>query len=213
MGYKRSAVVGGVIKNYIGRYIIMTKSYYEQVMDNEFENNAFFIKCDNENELSSVLDIVSKTDGYESYTSSSELTDMFDNLLIVLNLIVILLVFLAGVMAMFVLLNLANMYLMTKRTELVIMRVNGFTVSETVRYAIREVIFTTTLGIILGVGFGILMAYSILRNMEQVHLMFVRSPSIFSCILGAAITAVYSVAIYAFSMRKVKDMSLKDFLT
>ncbi len=213
MGYKHTAKVGGVMKNYIGRYVIITKSYYEDIMDSEFKDNAYFISCENKDIVPELLEKLSVTEGYESYSPSSELTEMFGNLLVVLNLIVILLIVLSGVMAMFVLLNLANMYLMSKRTELVIMRVNGFTVSETVRYAIREVIFTTTLGIILGVAFGIAMAYSILRNMEQAHLMFVRSPDIPSCIFGAVITAVFSAAIYAFSMRKVKDMSLKDFLT
>ncbi len=213
MGYKHPATVGAIVKNYIGRYIISTKSYYEKVLNDEFSLNAYFIRCENEGTTASLLNTLEDTEGFESYSPSSDLVNMFENLLLVLNLIILLLIFLAGVMALFVLLNLANMYLMSKRAELVILRVNGFTVSETVQYAIREVILTTTLGIALGVGFGILMSYSILRNMEQVHLMFVREPSISSCIYGAAVTAIFTAVIYAISMRKVKDMSLKDFLT
>ena len=213
MGYKHPARVSGVIKNYMGRYIVLKKNYYEKLLNDSFKDNAYFIRCTDTASADELVSKLSETPGFKSYSPSSELASLFENLLIVLNLIVGLLIVLAGVMAMFVLLNLANMYLITKRTELVVMRINGFTVTETVSYAIREVIFTTTMGIIMGVAFGIVMANSILRNMEQVHLMFLRAPSIPSCIIGAAITAVFASAIYAFSMRKVKDLSLKDSLT
>ena len=210
LGFKHTAVISGIVKNYIGRYVVLTKTYYESVMDDSYDYNAFFIRSENDNLIDNLLTDLEETSGYESYSPSSELVDTFRNLMIVLNMIVVLLTVLSGVMALFVLLNLANMYLLSKKPELVIMRINGFTVRETIRYAIREVIFTTIIGIILGVVFGCAMVYSILRNMEQVHLMFVREPNIPACILGAVITAAFTAGIYALSMRKVQGLSFSD---
>ncbi|WP_170832743.1 ABC transporter permease [Butyrivibrio sp. INlla16] len=210
MGYKHSAKVSAVAKNYIGRYVICTKTYYEQIMEDTFENNTFFIKLNSSVDEVSLQDDLLNIQGYEAYTPASEQVEMFNNLLIVLNLVIGLLIILSGVMALFVLLNLADMYLLSKKNELTIMRINGFTVKETVLYAVREVFFTTTTGIILGVIIGCIIVYSIIRTMEQVHLMFVRSPSIPSCILGTLITAGFSIGIYYLSMKKVKDLSLKD---
>ena len=134
----------------------------------------------------------------------------FENLLVVLNLIIGLLIVLSGIMSMFVLLNLANMYLLSKHTELTIMRINGFTIKETIGYAIREVLFTTSLGIILGVILGAIIVAGILRNMEQVHLMFIRTPNIPSCVLGALITSIFTFCIYAKAMKNVSRLNLKD---
>ncbi|MBE5843577.1 MAG: FtsX-like permease family protein [Butyrivibrio sp.] len=210
LGFKHTAVIAGVVKNYIGRYVVLTKSYYESVMNDTYNYNAFFVNADDQSLIDNMLLDLEETSGYESYSPSSELVDTFRNLMVVLNMIVVLLTVLSGVMALFVLLNLANMYLLSKKAELVIMRINGFTVKETIRYAIREVIFTTFWGIILGIIFGCLMVYSILRNMEAVHLMFVREPNIVACVLGAVITAAFTAGIYAISMRKVQALSFSD---
>ncbi len=210
LGFKHTAVISGVVKNYIGRYVVLTKSYYESVMNDTYNYNAFFVKTDDQSLIYELLSDLEETDGYESYSPSSELVNTFRNLMVVLNMIVVLLTVLSGVMALFVLLNLANMYLLSKKAELVTMRINGFTVKETIQYAIREVIFTTFWGIIFGIIFGCLMVYSILRNMEAVHLMFVREPNIVACALGAIITAAFTAGIYALSMRKVQALSFSD---
>lgn len=213
MGYKHEVTIEGIIKNYLGRYIFLTKNYYESVMNDTYKDNAFFVRGTTFSLAHGLPQILEDTEGFESYSSSDESYNLFDGLLIVLNMIVFLMIALSGVMSMFVLLNLANMYLMSKRTELLVMRINGFTVKETVRYAIREVIFTTILGIIVGMLFGVLINYTILRKMEQVHLMFVREPNIPSCIFGAVITAAFTFGIYGFAMRNIKTLSLKDSLT
>ncbi len=210
LGYKHTAKISGIAKNYIGRYVITSKEYYENILNDTFDYNAYFISSPDKTAIETALTTLKETEGFESYSPSSDLTAMFENLMVVLNLIVVLLTVLSGVMAMFVLLNLANMYLLSKRNELVVMRINGFTVTETVQYAIREVIFTTTIGIALGIIFGCAMVYSILRKMEQVHLMFIREPDIPACIIAAIVTALFTAGIYALSMRKVKALSFSD---
>ena len=210
MGYKHRVTVSGIMRNYIGRYTVISKSYYEETLDDTFEDNAFFVRYKDASAESSFVDKLSLLEGFESYQSASELMSNFENLLVVLNLVIGLLIVLSGVMSMFVLLNLANMYLISKHTELTIMRINGFTIKETINYAIREVLFTTSLGIILGVILGAIIVAGILRNMEQVHLMFIRTPNIPSCVFGALITSIFTFCIYAKAMKNVSRLNLKD---
>lgn len=210
MGYKHNVTISGIMRNNIGRYTVISKSYYEEVLSDTFEDNAFFVRYKNPGSETEFVDKISAVKGFESYQAASELMANFENLLVVLNLIIGLLIVLSGIMSMFVLLNLANMYLLSKHTELTIMRINGFTIKETIGYAIREVLFTTSLGIILGVILGAIIVAGILRNMEQVHLMFIRTPNIPSCVLGALITSIFTFCIYAKAMKNVSRLNLKD---
>jgi ABC-type lipoprotein release transport system permease subunit len=213
MGLPHSTKVSGIMKNYIGRFAIISKSLYEKLVDDSFSNNTFLIRTKSSMQAASigtVIDNISGLQGFDNYSPASELTAMFRNVMIVLNLVVWLLIILSGVLSMFVLLNLANMYLISKHSELTIMRINGFTVKETIVYAIREVIITTSIGIFFGIIFGAVMVYSIIRKMEQVHLMFVRTPDVSAWIISAIITILFSAGIYYIPMSKIKDLSLTD---
>ena len=213
LGYKHSVRISGIMRNYVGRFTVISKEYYEKVLDDEYKDNAFLIKLPkgipSENS-ENLLSRISSIEGFESYKASADVISTFENLVMVLNLIIGLLIILAGVMALFVLLNLANMYLISKKNELTIMRINGFTERETINFCIREVFFTTIIGIALGIIFGASMVYYILKSMEQVHLSFVHAPSIPSCVFGAIITAAFILGIYAKAMNGVKHLNLKD---
>ena len=123
---------------------------------------------------------------------------------------VIVLILAAGIMAYFILLNLANMYINQKKRELTIMRVNGYTTRETIAYVAREAVITTALGIILGVALGSVFGYAILSFVEQRQAGFVLTPDPTAWLLSAWITAVYSFIIYAVALRKVKHLKLTD---
>ena len=213
LGYKHTVTVSGIMKNYLGRYTVISKTYYERILNDEYKDNAFLIKLPkgvNTKNPETMLNSISEVTGFESYKASTDVISIFENLVMVLNLIIGLLIVLAGVLALFVILNLANMYLLSKKTELIVMRINGFTEKETINFCIREVFFTTAFGITLGIIFGIGMVYYILKSMEQVHLGFIHTPSIPSCVFGAIITAGFIFAIYAKAMNSVKHFNLKD---
>ena len=116
----------------------------------------------------------------------------------------------AAMMAYFVLLNLVNMYLNKKKKELTIMRVNGFTTNEVIRYVAGESIVTTVLGIILGLALGSVLGYLIIRFVEQTQLGLIRNVDFKAWLISALLTAAFSAAINAFSLRKIKDLKLRD---
>ena len=113
-------------------------------------------------------------------------------------------------MAYFILLNLTGMYLAQKQRELTVMRINGFTTKEVIRYVSGETVFTTCCGIVLGVGLGLGLGYAILRILEQMHVQFVRTPSLLGIVLSVVITAFFSAVINAIALRKVKKLKLTD---
>jgi len=200
--------VSGIIEYYFGKIMFMSREAYEGVFGEPAVGNAFWAVGDYsedalQNELTSVR-------GLESITSTGKTRERFIESTASLQAITFLLILAAGLMAYFVLLNLINMYLNQKKKELTIMRVNGFTTKEVIRYVAGESVLTTLLGIILGLGVGSLIAYSIVRFLESAQFGLIRHVSYSAWIYSALLTAVFALIINAIALRKVKHLKLSD---
>ena len=109
-----------------------------------------------------------------------------------------------------VLMNLTNIYILQKKRELTVMRINGFTTKEVIAYVSRETVFTTSLGILLGLAAGSFVSYRIVRALEQSFMQFERGICFSAWLYAAAITAFFAVIVNVIVLRKVKDLKLTD---
>ena len=116
-----------------------------------------------------------KIDGYDSYGRSDSDKALFASSSTLVIAIVALFIFMAAVMAGVVLTNLTNTYILQKKRELTIMRINGFTVREVIGYVTRETVFTTVVGTVLGIAMGAVIAYRITRSLETAFVQYNRS--------------------------------------
>ncbi len=209
-GVKTAKVrVAGIFENYIGRSMVMSSGYYASLFGAAPTPNSYLIRLNNADEeaLHTRLKAIS---GFTKYTPASADRAMFDSATSVVNSIVVLFIVLAAIMAGVVLTNLTNIYIMQKKRELVVMRINGFTVREVIGYCTRETILTTIAGIVLGIALGSGIAYRIVRSMEQAFIRFDRGVSPLAWLYGALITVLFTVIINAIVLRKVKHLKLTD---
>ena len=202
--------VEGVFQNYVGVKYIMTRTAYRSIFGKEAENNCFLLKdC---KDISGFSEELSEITGVTEIVSNTEFYDAAMKAAASLRLINVVLIVTAGIMAYFILLNLANMYINQKKRELTVMRVNGFTTGEVIAYVVREAVFTTIAGILVGIAAGTVFAYAIVKFIEQCHVGFDATPSFSGWLYSAGLTALYSVIIYSISLRKVKDLKLTDIV-
>lgn len=199
--------VAGISKLYFGRGAFMSLEAYREIFGEEPQYNSFYFKG---GDLQKVEEELSKMPGFASFTSRAAVEKTYSTVAKGLTAVTLILIVAAGLMAYFILLNLINMYLSQKKRELTIMRVNGFTSKEVIRYVSGESVLTTILGIVLGLALGALMGYLILRFLEQPHAGFDRDISVQAIIFSTAITGIFSFAINAFGLRKVKKLKLTD---
>ena len=211
LGGTRSAKVrvAGIFEHYIGRPMVMSKAYYEKIYAEPFASNAFMVRLNGADELA-LEKRLGAIRGFESITSSDTEKVIFESSTSVINAIVALLILMAAIMAGVVLMNLTNMYVLQKKRELTIMRVNGFTVKEVIAYMSRETFITTGLGILLGLALGSGIAYHILRSMEQAFFRFDRSISLTAWLAGAVLTIIFTVIVNIIALKPVKDLKLTD---
>lgn len=201
------AKVIGIFDNYIGSEMLMSEESYKSVFSEEVKKNAYFINGENASSLGAVF---SKMPGFVSFTDSIKTRESYEAMTFVLNVVAVLLTGIAGAMAYFILLNLINMYISQKKRELTIMRVNGFTVREVKNYVARESIATTLFGLIVGCVGGVIFAKRVVMLIETAAAKFLRDIQWGGVALAVVITVVFTVAINAFALRKIKYLKLTD---
>ena len=201
--------VAGIFENYLGRTMAMSSGYYEALCGEMPRNNAFFVRF-GEVDREALLAELGETLGFVEYTPSDEGKAMFKAATSVINAVVALFILMAAVMAGVVLLNLTNIYILQKKRELTVMRINGFTTREVIAYVTRETVITTILGILLGLIAGSAIGYRIVRALEQSFFRLERGVCFSGWLYAAAMTVLFTVVVNVIALRKVKDLKLTD---
>jgi ABC-type lipoprotein release transport system permease subunit len=201
--------IAGIFNIHAGREMVMSAKAYETVFGEDQKTTSMLVRYAGDGGAE-LWKRIGEIRGVVTVTDSAELRETYQSYAGVLDLIAAVLTGIAGMMAYFILLNLANMYINNKKRELTIMRVNGFTMKETIRYVAGEAIATTVIGILLGFAAGSVLARKVISLLENGNLQFLREIQWSAWIYAALITSVFSLIIYAAALRKVKDLKLTD---
>ncbi|MCR5081922.1 MAG: FtsX-like permease family protein [Parasporobacterium sp.] len=200
----------GIYENYLGMQMAISKDAYRESFGAVPSDNKFMFGEISEKQRAKLEEKLSTVEGFVNISTQNNVKERFISYTAPLDIITIVMIFLSGVMAYFILFNLVNMYINQKKRELTIMRVNGFTTNEVLKYVLGETVLTTIFGIVLGLVSGAFAAYLILRFLEQAAFGYVRSISVPSFIISALLTAGFVIAINAVVLRKVKYLKLTD---
>lgn len=200
-GNTHTAVVAGVFEHYLPYHQIVTsETYYAQVMGEEADLSVFLLQGD----VSALWGQVEKQEGFLSLRDNSQYERTGGEL----DMVIAVCTALSAVMSVLVLLNQISMYISSKARELAVMRVNGYTLSQTKVYVYKDNIVLIVLGLLAGCLFGVAMAYIDVRVIEAGAEHYVRSPNLFACLLACGIMAVFAVAVNLIALRRIKHLNL-----
>ena len=186
----------------------MSPAAYEMAFGSSYAPNAFIVSsADGRAELEDALGGV---EGFDKIEASSDLRKTYTSANTSIDGVIALLFLAAALMAVFVLLNIVNMHLATKKKELTVMRINGFTTRETINYILREGLATTAVGTVLGLAAGHLITMLILHILRQPSVEHYYGVNPLMLLIAAAMTALYSGVIYFIATRKIKRLKLAD---
>ena len=206
---RRETMVAGVFENYLDLPAFCSPEEYERTLGGKAEPNMILLSA-GAAEAATLRERLQSVKGFLSLSSAETYRDILEGFSTILNLVILLLGLLAVMISCFILLNLVNTYVSNKTRELTIMRINGFTTGETIRYASLESYATTAAGILLGLAAGWLLSAVICRSIDQPFIQMVRDPFWVSFAAPALITAVISAVIHYQSFRKIRDLKLSD---
>ena len=203
------AEIAGIVNNYSEYLVFMSRSAYLEVFGHTPDENCYYIKSDGK-DLSELRSDAEKTDGFLQLKETTEQKEMIRRTSESLNVLIIVMIISAGLMACFILTNLTSSYMIHKQRELTIMRINGFSTKECLKYAAAELAATTGLGILAGVPAGAGLGYLIIRKTEGNWIQLVRSVDLRSVVFSILMTLVFSFLINSFALRRVRNLKLSD---
>ena len=206
---RRELKIAGVFENYYGQIFFLTPQSYEEVFGTAPENNCFFVKTGglSLNELQKKLDGV---EGVVSVNDAAAERTMIEQFTSGLNFVVYLMLFIAAMMSCFIVANFTMTFIQRKTAELTIMRINGFTAGECIRYVAVDLVLTTVLGTLLGLGVGGVMGQRILRVTETPYIQMIREPRPESFLFAALFTFVFSLVTNGYALRRIRRLKLTD---
>ena len=207
-----SASISGIYRNHIGRLMICSESTYRNVFGTEPVNNAYYILRNGVSEADFEA-ILADFQGYFAMETNDYFIKDLSQTFLIYNLVVAVCIVVAVLMSFIILTNLANIFINRKKKELTVMRINGFTISETINYLTKEAIATTVIGLLLGVLMGaFVVAPLLVRLIEPAECMFIRSPNLISWIAAVLIEGLFALVINTSVFRKVRTLSFRDVM-
>lgn len=201
--------VAGVFENYFGQLFFLTPQAYEEAFGVLPEKNCFFVKTA-DMELEQLQQKVSEVKGFVRVADASAEKILIEQFSASLNFVVWFMLFLAGLMACFIVANFTMIYIQRKTPELTIMRINGFSTGACIRYAAVDLVVTTILGTVLGLILGQVIGAHILHVTETPHIQMIRKPVLQSFLYSALITCGFASLTNGFALRRVKKLKLSD---
>lgn len=209
---KGEFIVTGITENYLGSYIYVGRSHYNNIYGADARDNIVLAKTITE-EGEDKDDLVSRlltTEGVVNAHFISQTKVAFDNLLKNIDYIVVVIIIASGLLAFIVLYNLTNININERKKELATLKVLGFHNEEVNGYIFREIGILTLIGIFVGLYLGKLLHIFIILTVEDPDYMFGRDIKLLSYILAAVITIGFSLLVNLVMTRKLRAIKMVD---
>lgn len=189
--------IAAVTEQYIQHYIYMSPDYYQKVTGEKLKYNSFYglLKDDSESCENNSSKILTGIKGINSISFKKDAHVSSNMGIKSLNLVVLLLIMSAGVLAFVVIYNLTNININERKRELATIKLLGFYNHELAFYIYRENIILTLIGSIAGIGLGILMNRFIISTAETGVLMFLRTINPVCFLYSILFTILFSVIV------------------
>lgn len=205
--------VAAVCENYLSHYIYLTPKLYRTVFEEEPEYNSIFVKTENGlAEAETLGEELLKNDAVLNVTYTKSLEEQLDNMLGALDIVIVVLIVSAGMLAFVVLYNLNNININERRREMATIKVLGFYDGEVAAYVYRENILLTVIGAIAGIFIGKFLHVFIITTVEVDACMFGRSIKTASYIYGTLFTVGFSILVNVVMYFKLKKIDMVESL-
>ena len=209
------AVVADITENYVYHYVYVTRDLYTQLYGEDYQNNVMLLAyqdgmgVDVSNQTSETL---MKMDGVASYSYIATIRDSFEDSMDAINYAVVIIIVAAAALAFVVLYNLTNINITERRSELATLKVLGFYDGETTAYVLRENVFLTIFGVILGLVLGRFLHSWMVLTVEVDLVMFGRTAPPYAYVLAAAMTALFSLIVNVAAHFRLKKIDMVESL-
>lgn len=207
--------IAHICENYMGHYIFFTPSYYEKVYGENSEYNSIFFagqKGDTQEDYNKIGEDILTQNGALSVSYMRDIEKQLDDMLKSLNLVIIVLIISAGMLAFVVLYNLNTVNITERQRELATLKVLGFYDLEVAQHVYRENVLLTFIGAAVGVVLGKFLHAFIIDTVEVDTAMFGRNINFSSYVYSLLFTILFSLIVNGIMYFKLKKIDMVESL-
>lgn len=211
---ERTVKISQICENYMSHYLYMTPAVYKSAYGKEPEYNSIYYRTEGRTtkEAESVGEAALKLDGALSVSYTTELRQQVDDMLQSLDIVIVVLIISAGMLAFVVLYNLNNINITERKRELATLKVLGFYDKEVTEYVYRENILLTLIGSVFGMLLGKILHRFIIVTVEIDSVMFGRNINTISFVYAFLLTVVFSLFVNGVMYFKLKKINMVESL-
>lgn len=213
-GKKTEVEVNSIAENYLYHYVYMTDDVYEKLFAEEVKDNVIFMNTEfsSEEENTAISEKLLKNNNFSRVVVTATTINMMNDTMKNLNYVVWVLIVSAGILAICVLYNLANVNISERVRELATLKVLGFYDNETHSYIEKETTILTVIGIILGIFMGYFLSIIIIKTCELDIMKFPINFSIYCYLLAIIITILFTVFVSITTYFNLKKINMIESL-
>ncbi|MCY7040020.1 ABC transporter permease [Streptococcus sanguinis] len=211
---KKKVKISKITKNYQENYLYLSPKLYESLYKQKPIYNNYYIKFVKANN-SEKNTLYKKLRGIEEVTyinKKQTIVNQIDEGLQGMNMIVIILIVAAGLLAFLVLYNINNINVSERTREISTLKVLGFKNGEVEAYVFREVIILTIFGCVLGLMIGYYSFLNVIKSIGTDFYVFNENISISTFVYSSIITLVFAMIINIFMIFKLRNINMLDSL-
>ena len=171
-----------------------------------------FISVPDGQEVHTVSAAVTNLDFVMNVSVSEDLADMVRNMMAALDLVIIVVVLCAGLLAVIVLYNLTNININERIREIATIKVLGFNAEETASYVFKENLILTVAGSFLGLGLGKVLLEFIMDQIRIDKVWFKPVLTGTSCVLAVVLTLLAAIAVTFIFYFKLEKINMAEAL-
>lgn len=158
--------VSGIYDNHVYNYAIIIPETIEAQWDYRAEEQMALVQAAEGQDVYALSAAITDMDGVMNVSISADLADMVGNMMEALDLVVVVIVFCAGLLAAIVLYNLTNININERIREIATIKVLGFNSSETAAYVFKENLSLSAVGSVFGLGLGYLLLLFVMSQIK-----------------------------------------------
>lgn len=211
---ERTVKIRQICENYMSHYLYMTPAVYKAAYGKEPKYNSIYYRTEGRTtkEAELVGEAALKLDGALSVSYTTELRQQVDDMLQSLDIVIVVLIISAGMLAFVVLYNLNNINITERKRELATLKVLGFYDKEVTEYVYRENILLTLIGSVFGMLLGKILHRFIIVTVEIDSVMFGRNINTISFVYAFLLTVVFSLFVNGVMYFKLKKINMVESL-
>lgn len=158
--------VSGIYSNHVYNYGFVSPQTLTAHWGQEPEQQMAYLRIASGEEVHAVAADITEVDEVLNVTISEDVASLVGRMMEALDMVVVVVVFSAGLLAAIVLYNLTNININERVREIATIKVLGFNARETAAYVFKENLTLTIVGAFFGLGLGELLLYFVMAQVK-----------------------------------------------